>query len=557
MTNTLKIFIPLLSLFIFSSCEDFFSEVPDSRIELDNLDEVSQLLTNAYPDGSYLFLETMTDNVGAVPSNMQLTKMEEAYNWENISMEDQDTPSYYWSNAYNGIAHANQALKSLKTIEGDKSRKDAIEAEALLVRAYSHFMLVNLFAKHYDPATAAGDLGVPYITEPEVNLVVSYKRETVEKTYQLIENDLLEGLAKVSNKFYAKASKYHFTREAALAFASRFYLYKGDYATCLKYSQQLLGENYNPAFIKDYKAVLAGQGPKGRAQRFSSASDQSNLLLIRKELSYQLYYQFGYRMTQKKSSEIYFGDSRSNNMWSGNADQSAIYQSKFESLIKRESSTATSGRPYTIQPVLRGEEVFFNQLESQYQLASLQEERALQIEADREMKLSLNMFLIDRYNGPANDPTTAEDDTYFFDVFINFYRSLYSKDYPDYTKERGYKEFNKDGTPNKYFDPEVKKEADEKIYQDNRRILYRLIMEERRREFAEEGLRWFDIRRLKLEVTHVNLAGETKVLKADDSRKVLQIPNAALINGIEGNAIEEPAPVAAKLVKLNRVVFPV
>ncbi|XLL74012.1 RagB/SusD family nutrient uptake outer membrane protein, partial [Myroides odoratimimus] len=39
-----------------------------------------------------------------------------------------------------------------------------MRAEALLARAYNHFMLVNLWAKHYNPATAESDLGIPYVT---------------------------------------------------------------------------------------------------------------------------------------------------------------------------------------------------------------------------------------------------------------------------------------------------------------------------------------------------------------------------------------------------------
>jgi len=189
MIDRIKILILVLGVFTLTGCDDFFDTVPDSRIELEDIDDVAELVTNAYPAGSYLFLEGMTDNVGAVPSNIQLTQMEEAYNWQTISMEGQDTPSYYWANAYNAIAHANQALKSLEKIDGDKTKKDAVRGEALLCRAYSHFMLVNMFGKHYDATTASSDLGVPYIKEPEMTLLVSYQRETVEKTYDFIEEE--------------------------------------------------------------------------------------------------------------------------------------------------------------------------------------------------------------------------------------------------------------------------------------------------------------------------------------------------------------------------------
>lgn len=37
------------------------------------------------------------------------------------------------------------------------------KGEALLTRAYHHFMLVNVFCKHYSEQTSATDLGIPYM----------------------------------------------------------------------------------------------------------------------------------------------------------------------------------------------------------------------------------------------------------------------------------------------------------------------------------------------------------------------------------------------------------
>ena len=565
MINNLKILVLVLGIFSLSSCEDFFDTVPDDRIELNDLNDLAELVTNAYPKGSYLFLEGMTDNFGAVPSNRQLTQMEEAFNWETISIEGQDTPTYYWSNAYNAIAHANQALKSLEHIKGDENRKKAIRGEALLCRAYAHFMLVNIFAKHYDATTAGSDLGVPYIKDPEMNLIVNYKRETVEVTYQYIEEDMLEGMALVSNEFYKNTGKYHFTREAALAFASRLYLYKADYPQCLNYSRQLLGKTYNANFIKDYKEVLEGQGPKGRAQVFCSPDDQSNLMIIRKKLGYQLYYQFGYRMTQGIAGTLYIGDARSKNMWAAGADQSAVYQSKLEPLVKRASLTSSSGLPYTVQPVFRGEEVFFNMLESEKKIADSETDKASQIVLDDKLKAMINDFTVDRYNGPLtppknDDPSRMDPKTYFFYVFAdNVYRAKFPVTFPDHRKNKKYPKYISDKStldPNDMIenpdhDPEFVIWADEEMRIDDREILDLLIAEERRREFAEEGLRWFDIKRLKLEITHTNLAGDKKTLTANDPRKVIQIPLAAIANGIEENEINVPAEVESKLIRIK------
>ena len=490
----------LASLFSLTSCNDYLSEVPDSRIELDNIDKVAELLTNAYPECSYLFLETLTDNVAAAPTNRVTPTSEELFCWKNVSTITQDSPAFYWNYAYNGIAHANQALVALEKLSGDEDRIKAIKGEALLIRAYCHFMLVNIFAKHYDVATASTDLGVPYTTEPEKTLIAKYKRETVARNYEQVEKDMLEGMSLISNKYYKNSGKYQFTREAALAFASRFYLYKKDYANCLMYSNQLLGSVYNPIYIKDYQKVLAGQGPKGRAQVFSSASDASNLLLMRKSVMYQLKFYVGYRLTNKIADKLYSYDARSRNMWAVNNDQVVVYQAKFQDLMEGASSSG-SGMPYTVQTIFRGEEVLFNKLESMWEIGSLETDAVKQAALDKEMFDLLNPFLVERYNGKAGSD--------YISGTIESYKNMYYKGL----------------TPK------------------DRDVFKRIMLDERRREFCEEGLRWFDIKRLGIEVEHVNLAGEKYVLKANDSRKVIQIPVSAISNGLVKNEIEESTPV--------------
>ena len=94
-------------------------------------------------------------------------------------------------------------------------------------------MLASIFAKPYDPKTAKTDLGVPYVTTPENVPLRDYYRETLDKTYELIEKDLLEGIKLANDNIYNNSTagelayKYHFTKSAAYAFAARFYQYRG------------------------------------------------------------------------------------------------------------------------------------------------------------------------------------------------------------------------------------------------------------------------------------------------------------------------------------------
>ena len=65
--------------------------------------------------------------------------------------------------------------------------------------------------------------------------------------------------------------------------------------------------------------------------------------------------------------------------------------------------------------------------------------------------------------------------------------------------------------------------------------LVKTCLQMRRAEFVHEGLRWFDILRYELPVTHRKNTGEEFVLNEDDLRKVLQLPSEVTLSGLELN----------------------
>jgi hypothetical protein len=219
-------------------CSDYLSEIQDNRTAIDSKEKISELLVNAYPDRNYMeFAETMSDNVfdsgSASLNNIFNTSM---YNWEIPIGVDLDKPQSYWNSCYRAISYSNQALEAITKL-GDTPDLKPQKAEALLTRAYAHFMLVHFWSKAYNPATAATDLGIPYVLKPETELLVNYKRNTVKEVYDYIKADLEEGLKYVTNNY--KEKKYHFNKEAANAFASRFYLSIGQWDKVLEVSADL------------------------------------------------------------------------------------------------------------------------------------------------------------------------------------------------------------------------------------------------------------------------------------------------------------------------------
>lgn len=61
------------------------------------------------------------------------------------------------------------------------------------------------------------------------------------------------------------------------------------------------------------------------------------------------------------------------------------------------------------------------------------------------------------------------------------------------------------------------------------------ILEFRRNEFMWEGLRYFDLIRYKIPVTHKDYNGNTNTLYPGDDRWVFQIPETSVLAGMELN----------------------
>jgi hypothetical protein len=177
---------------------------------------------------SYLFAELAelsSDNTDHISGNWTTASLtqDQASLWQDVTDTDNDSPYALWNSSYSAIAAANAVLQGIEKL-GNPQDMQSQRGEALLCRAYNHFVLVNIFCRAYSPKTSDKDLGIPYMTDLETSVLPSYSRGTVREVYEKIEQDLLQGLSLVSDEG-SKVPKYHFNRKSALAFAARFYLY--------------------------------------------------------------------------------------------------------------------------------------------------------------------------------------------------------------------------------------------------------------------------------------------------------------------------------------------
>jgi hypothetical protein len=475
-----------------TGCEKFLEKEPDNRAKIDSPEKVSQLLGTAYPQGNYqAFAETMSDNVADIGTDAGGSAgnvIRDPFYFLDSKENQQDSPEFYWYACYAAIAAANQALQTISKAP-DQDAYSAQKGEALVARAYAHFMLVNFFSKFYDPTTASTDLGIPYVTEPENVFIKQYERKTVQHVYDMVESDLIQGIPLIQDKVYT-VPKYHFNKAAAYAFATRFYLYKKDYAKVIQYANQVVPGNNFAANLRGWNSTYRNITDVTELFKiYAKATESANLLLVETSSVWSRYYytsRFG--MDNDKQSRIFprpdpiTGGNLAFALYSVAGDHKLI--PKINEYFVKVSVNAEIGLPYVMVPLFTVEEVLFNRAEA--------------------------------YTYSNNiSGAIADLNTYASKRIINYSASTHN-----ITEAKINSVF---GTTN------------------SRDGLINAILYYKRAEFVHEGMRWFDILRYKLPVTHATSPdpfGNVTVLaqlSADDPRKALQIPASTELAGLPKN----------------------
>ncbi|MFB5945331.1 RagB/SusD family nutrient uptake outer membrane protein [Albibacterium profundi] len=480
------IYILGAALIFSAGCKKYLEHAPDMRTKLNSVEKVGELLVSAYPKADYItFAESASDNAEdkgeGVGSEDQ--RYVDPYHWEDVDSRAQGSPTFYWNNSYEAIAAANQALAAIAE-ESDNEEYLPYKGEALVARAYAHFMLAVLYAKTYDPAGDNSSPGIPYVTEPETVVFGQYDRGTVASTYEMIEKDLEEGLPLIKNSAY-NVPKYHFNIAAAHAFAARFYLFKGEYDKVIEHVNNIYPSGDFKSNLRPWATRYYSYGSGEMQINFTKATENSNLLLIETASLWARTtsprFGFGIKMnTQLFINDNVTGTNFDHRIWSYGVPNYTLL--KWREHFVRTSANATIGFPYTIVPVLTADEALMNRAEA--------------------------------YAEVGNFEAALSD--------INTFAS---------TRIRDYNESEHAVT--------LEKIADFYATDDPKEGVVQTILDFKKAEFIQEGVRWFDILRHRLPVTHnlidVNKKETFITLEPDDPRRLFQLPEEVEKSGIERN----------------------
>jgi hypothetical protein len=158
---------------------------------------------------------------------------------------------YYWVDGYRLINRCNLMIEGVtdavsKGIITQAVANDYI-GQAKFLRAITHFELLTYFARPYQDTPGATHLGVVYRevgvnTAAEIASEHEKKRNTVAECYTKVLADLTDAESLIaSNGFTGGRVIAKATKSAAIAFKTRVYLHKGDWANVIAEGTKLNG----------------------------------------------------------------------------------------------------------------------------------------------------------------------------------------------------------------------------------------------------------------------------------------------------------------------------
>lgn len=190
-----KILLAIAMIGSVTACDDKLDIVPKGQSTLESVTDLEMLFNQNYDLGMpYSDLGIICNETLGMGDNVlvQLTqKSTNEYAWlaydETVDRAGLTLSDSRYENAYKYINYMNTVIDKMPDATGDDSKKPALMAEAHVMRAYLHWLLVNIYAKQYDAATAATDGGIAYVTDLDVTS--TKEKETVAEVYEKILAD--------------------------------------------------------------------------------------------------------------------------------------------------------------------------------------------------------------------------------------------------------------------------------------------------------------------------------------------------------------------------------
>jgi len=509
---------------LLGSCNDFLNENPDNRTQIDTPEKVRQVLVSAYPENSYFVMaEYMSDNVDEYQNPRTDVSLDEYYRWKDATQTTNDSPDRLWRTYYASIANANEALKAIDKLGGPKTELLALcKGEALLCRAYAHFMLANIFCMNYGMPNSNTDMGIYYMYDTDTRIGQVNPRGTVAEVYQKIAKDLEEGLPLVGDA-HLKVPKFHFNKKAAYAFATRFYLFHEEWEKAVKYANECLGSSPQ-TLLRDWRSYQSmTRNIEAYTLKYVNTENKCNLLMQKAYTEAGLLFN-NYSRGKKYAHGPYLDNNETmlaKNIWGEanywdngpffyrvGATETYDITWRIPYLFQYTDPVAGTGYQSSIMPILTTDETLLNRAEA--------------------------YIMLKKYDLAAADLTTWMQNIINTNVVLT-----------PTSIEAFYKPIDYSYSDDKKLQSTIKKHLHPKFAIDTegslQECMLQCVLGFKRIEQLQTGARWFDIKRYNITVMRrlINENGTpqelTDSLAPDDPRRAIQLPQDVRDAGVPMN----------------------
>ncbi|PXY43804.1 RagB/SusD family nutrient uptake outer membrane protein [Flavobacterium hydrophilum] len=251
--------ITILSLIMLTavSCEEYTDLTPKGALVVETAGQFHEMVSlpgRGYPITNFQYLvddQWMKEsNVIGVTPNINTINFTFDESVDRVSLM---TGSSFYNQAYTYINRWNTIISLVDDSKGEASTKQLAKAEAKIYRAYDHFLLVNHYAKGYDPQTAASDGGICIMDK--FDLEAQPSKSTVAQVYDFIQKDIEDALPYLQEK---PLDVYHPSLAFAYAFKAKVHLFKREITKAKEAAEKSLSYNNK---IFDMVAYNAQGGP--------------------------------------------------------------------------------------------------------------------------------------------------------------------------------------------------------------------------------------------------------------------------------------------------------
>lgn len=269
--KSLIVFVLLGVALIGSSCEDFLqTKIPSKQLPSSSVFSSDVTATSAVT-GLYV---SMTSTFNSI-FNGQMTlwaglSADELLNTTGnasqgeffnsaVNPANDQLKTYFWNPAYNYIYQCNSILEGLSKSKAiTPSVSTQLEGEVRVIRAMSHFYLVNYFGE------------VPYITTTDYKQNTFATRKAVVDVYTGIIGDLTTAQTMLADS-YPTSGRTRINKAVASAFLARVYLYTQDWSkTEIEATKAITNSNYS--LLTDLTKIFLANSTETIWQLFPTAA---------------------------------------------------------------------------------------------------------------------------------------------------------------------------------------------------------------------------------------------------------------------------------------------